>query len=136
MTRFAVFDLASVPYPGVVESLDIEAIVTSMRDDLVSRFPAIIGVIDLESETGKGSDRGLRLPGDAAPGPHQRCRAAADAGLRHGCEPRCHRRLLWGEPFRGRDRCFSPPPHPAGAEAMPHGGTVGSYSSWHSRPPS
>ena len=50
MTRFAVFDLASLPYPGVVETLDMEAIVTSMRDDLVSQFPAIIGVIDLESE--------------------------------------------------------------------------------------
>jgi len=39
MTRFAVFDLAALPYPGVVETLDIEAIVTSMRDDLVARFP-------------------------------------------------------------------------------------------------
>ena len=50
MTRFAVFDLASLPYPGVVETLHIEAIVNSMRNDLVARFPAIAGVIDLESE--------------------------------------------------------------------------------------
>jgi phage-related baseplate assembly protein len=50
MTRFAVFDLAALPYPGVVETLDIEALVTSMRHDLVARFPAIAGVIDLESE--------------------------------------------------------------------------------------
>ena len=50
MTRFAVFDLAALPYPGVVETLDTEVIVTAMRNDLVARFPAIAGVIDLESE--------------------------------------------------------------------------------------
>ena len=34
----------------MIETLDYEAIVTEMRDDLVARFPAIAGVIDLESE--------------------------------------------------------------------------------------
>ena len=34
----------------MIETLDYEAIVTEMRDDLVARVPAIVGVIDLESE--------------------------------------------------------------------------------------
>jgi hypothetical protein len=33
-----------------IETLDYEAIVQAMRDDLVERFPLIAGVIDLESE--------------------------------------------------------------------------------------
>jgi phage-related baseplate assembly protein len=36
--------------PDVIETLDYEAIVAEMRDDLGARFPAIAGVIDLESE--------------------------------------------------------------------------------------
>lgn len=43
-------ELSGLPYPGVVEVLDVERIITLMRDDLVERFPAIGGVIDLESE--------------------------------------------------------------------------------------
>jgi len=36
--------------PEIIEEIDAEAIITMMRDDLVARFPAIVGVIDLESE--------------------------------------------------------------------------------------
>jgi phage-related baseplate assembly protein len=36
--------------PDIIETLDYEAIVSEMRDDLVARFPLIAGVIDLESE--------------------------------------------------------------------------------------
>jgi phage-related baseplate assembly protein len=50
MNRFTVIDLSGLPPPAVVETLDYEAIVKAMRDDLVARFPAIVGVIDLESE--------------------------------------------------------------------------------------
>ena len=35
MTRFAVFDLASLPYPGVVQTLDIETIVNQWFDERV-----------------------------------------------------------------------------------------------------
>ena len=50
MSRFAAIDLSSLAPPGIVETLDFEAIVTAMRNDLVQRFPPIAGVIDLESE--------------------------------------------------------------------------------------
>lgn len=36
--------------PDIIETLDVEALISAMRDDLVARFPAIVGVIDLESE--------------------------------------------------------------------------------------
>lgn len=42
--------IAGLPDPDIVETLDVEAIITALRDDLVSRFPPIVGVIDLESE--------------------------------------------------------------------------------------
>lgn len=42
--------IAGLPDPDIIETLDVEAIVTALRDDLVARFPAIVGVIDLESE--------------------------------------------------------------------------------------
>lgn len=42
--------VAGLPAPAIIETLDFEAILTAARDDLVSRFPAIGGVIDLESE--------------------------------------------------------------------------------------
>ena len=48
--RFSVIDLSALPPPDVIETLDYEAILKAMRDDLVARFPLITGVIDLESE--------------------------------------------------------------------------------------
>jgi phage-related baseplate assembly protein len=50
MSRFTAINLSGLAPPEVIETLDYEAIVTEMRDDLVARFPAIAGVIDLESE--------------------------------------------------------------------------------------
>lgn len=50
MTRFTAIDLSGLAPPGIIETLDYEQIVTTMRDDLVERFPLIAGVIDLESE--------------------------------------------------------------------------------------
>jgi phage-related baseplate assembly protein len=50
MSRFTAIDLSAMTPPDIIETLDYEAIVTDMRDDLVARFPAIVGVIDLESE--------------------------------------------------------------------------------------
>ena len=50
MSRFTAINLSGLTPPDVIETLDYEAIVTEMRDDLVARFPAIAGVIDLESE--------------------------------------------------------------------------------------
>jgi len=42
--------IAGLPDPDIIETLDVEAVITDLRDDLVSRFPSIVGVIDLESE--------------------------------------------------------------------------------------
>ena len=50
MSRFTAINLAGLPPPDVIETLDYEIIVKDMRDDLVVRFPDIAGVIDLESE--------------------------------------------------------------------------------------
>lgn len=50
MSRFTAINLSGLTPPEVIETLDFEAIVTDMRDDLVARFPAIAGVIDLQSE--------------------------------------------------------------------------------------
>jgi phage-related baseplate assembly protein len=50
MSRFTAIDLSALMPPDLIETLDYEAIVRAMRDDLVARFPAIVGVIDLESE--------------------------------------------------------------------------------------
>ena len=50
MSRFTAIDLSAMTPPDIIETLDYETIVTDMRDDLVARFPAIVGVIDLESE--------------------------------------------------------------------------------------
>ena len=50
MSRFTAIKLSGLTPPDVIETLDYERIVTEMRDDLVARFPAIAGVIDLESE--------------------------------------------------------------------------------------
>jgi phage-related baseplate assembly protein len=50
MSRFTAIDLSGLAPPGIIETLDYEAIVKAMRDDLVERFPLIAGVIDLESE--------------------------------------------------------------------------------------
>ncbi|MCB1502824.1 MAG: baseplate J/gp47 family protein [Bauldia sp.] len=50
MSRFSAIDLSALAPPDIIETLDYEAIVKEMRDDLVARFPLIAGVIDLESE--------------------------------------------------------------------------------------
>lgn len=50
MSRFTAINLAGLPPPDVIETLDYETIVRDMRDDLVARFPDIAGVVDLESE--------------------------------------------------------------------------------------
>ncbi len=50
MSRFTAIDLSGLTPPDIIETLDYEAIVQAMRDDLVQRFPLIVGVIDLESE--------------------------------------------------------------------------------------
>jgi len=50
MSRFAAIDLSGLAPPDIIQTLDYEAIVREMRDDLVTRFPLIAGVIDLESE--------------------------------------------------------------------------------------
>jgi phage-related baseplate assembly protein len=50
MSRFTAINLSGLAPPDIVETLDYEAIVTAMRNDLVARFPLIAGVIDLESE--------------------------------------------------------------------------------------
>jgi phage-related baseplate assembly protein len=50
MSRFDAIDLSKLTAPNVIETLDYEAILTALRDDLVEKFPAIEGVIDLESE--------------------------------------------------------------------------------------
>ena len=52
MTRFAAasLDLSNLPPPEVLTPLDYEARLKILRDALVARFPAIAGVIDLESE--------------------------------------------------------------------------------------
>ena len=39
MTRFTAIDLSGLVPPGIIQTLDYEAIVTAMRDDLVERFP-------------------------------------------------------------------------------------------------
>ncbi len=49
-SRFTAINLSAMAPPDIIETLDYEAIVADMRDDLVARFPAIVGVIDLESE--------------------------------------------------------------------------------------
>ncbi len=43
-------DIAALPPPEVIEDLDFEAILEAAVADLVERFPAIAGVIGLESE--------------------------------------------------------------------------------------
>ena len=50
MSRFTAINLSGLAPPDIIETLDYEAIVTALRDDLVARFPLITGVIDLESE--------------------------------------------------------------------------------------
>lgn len=50
MAGYTQINLANLPAPAVVDEISFETIVQEMRDDLVARFPAISGVIDLESE--------------------------------------------------------------------------------------
>ena len=125
MTRFAVFDLASLPYPGVVEALDVEAIVTSMRDDLVTRFPAIAGVIDLESEPARKlievfAYRELLLRARINDAAQQRMLAFAAASNLDSIA------AYYGvNRFEGEDDGSLRRRTQLAPEAMPHGGTVG-----------
>jgi len=50
MSSFTAINLSGLTPPDVIETLDFEVIVREMRDYLVAAFPAIAGVIDLESE--------------------------------------------------------------------------------------
>lgn len=50
MVTTTVLDIANLPAPDVVEEIDFEAILAATAADLVERFPAIAGVIGLESE--------------------------------------------------------------------------------------
>lgn len=127
MTRFAVFDLASLPYPGVVETLDVEAIVIAMRDDLVVRFPAIPGVIDLESEPARKlievfAYRELLLRARINDAAQQRMLAFAAASNLDAIA------AYYGvSRFEGEDDASLRRRTQLAPEAMPHGGTVGSY---------
>jgi phage-related baseplate assembly protein len=42
--------ISGLPDPDIIETLDVEAMIKAMRDQLVTLFPSIVGVIDLESE--------------------------------------------------------------------------------------
>ena len=127
MTRFAVFDLASLPYPGVVERLDIEAIVTSMRDDLVTRFPAISGVIDLESEPARKlievfAYREVLLRARINDAARQRMLAFAT-----GANLDAIAAYYGVARFDGEDDGSLRRRTQLAPEAMAHGGTIGSY---------
>lgn len=127
MTRFAVFDLASLPYPGVVETLDIEAIVTSMRNDVVARFPAIAGVIDLESEPARKlievfAYREVLLRARINDAARQRMLAFAAGANLDAIAAYYGVSRFEGETDSSLRRRTQLAP-----EAMPHGGTVGSY---------
>lgn len=50
MSRFTAINLSGLSPPDIIETLDYEVIVKAIRDDVVARFPLIVGVIDLESE--------------------------------------------------------------------------------------
>lgn len=127
MTRFAVFDLAALPYPGVVETLDIEAIVASMRNDLVARFPAIAGVIDLESEPARKlievfAYREVLLRARINDAARQRMLAFAAGSNLDAIAAYYGVARFDGETDASLRRRTQLAP-----EAMPHGGTVGSY---------
>jgi len=66
MSRFTAINLSGLTPPDVIETLDYEAIVREMRDDLVARFPDIAGVIDLESEPARKLIEAFALPRDAS----------------------------------------------------------------------
>lgn len=50
MADSTLYDLTAFPPPEVIQSLDVEAIITRMKADFVGRFPDAAGVVDLESE--------------------------------------------------------------------------------------
>ena len=51
MSRFTAINLAELPFPGVVETLDFEQVLADMKDDLQSRDPEIFTELVLESST-------------------------------------------------------------------------------------
>ena len=50
MSGYSAIDLSLLPVPGVVETLDYEAILTAMKADLAARAPELAAVLALESE--------------------------------------------------------------------------------------
>lgn len=50
MSRFAAINLAQLPLPDAVETLDFEVIVAAMKADLVARMPSLAAVMELESD--------------------------------------------------------------------------------------
>lgn len=50
MVTITALDVAGLPPPEVIDEVDFEAILSATAADLVERFPAIAGVIGLESE--------------------------------------------------------------------------------------
>jgi phage-related baseplate assembly protein len=50
MVTVTAIDVDNLPTPEVIEEVDFEAILAATAADLVDRFPAIAGVIELESE--------------------------------------------------------------------------------------
>lgn len=127
MTRFAAFDLATLPYSGVVKTPDVEAIVSSMRDDLVTRFPAIAGVIDLESEPTRKlievfAYRETLLRARINDAARQRMLAFAS-----GTNLDAIAAYYGVSRFESEDDDSLRRRTQLAPEAMPHGGTVGSY---------
>lgn len=50
MSGFAAIDLSRLPAPDIVEVLDAEAIIASIKADVISRSPELTSVLALESE--------------------------------------------------------------------------------------
>ena len=50
MSRYAAINLALLPLPDAVETLDFEAILAAMKADLLARSPNLAAVLELESD--------------------------------------------------------------------------------------
>lgn len=50
MSRYSAINLAQLPLPDAVETLDFEAIVAAMKADLIARMPGLEAVMQLESD--------------------------------------------------------------------------------------
>jgi len=49
-SRFTQVDLSKLPAPDVIEALDFEAVLASMKADVIARLPSLEPVLNLESE--------------------------------------------------------------------------------------